>query len=281
MNNSQIFEIQGHRGCRGLLPENTIEAFINALSYGVNTLELDVCISKDHQVVVSHEPFINSLFCSFPNGRPVMKNDEKQLNLYKMNYAEIKSFDSGSRGNKLFPEQQKISTYKPLLKEVFEKIEAFLKENNLPLVKYNIEIKSEPKEYGLSQPNVAEFSQLVYQEIISKISPERIIVQSFDFEILKYWKSKILSKEYEKVNLAALVEMEGVRPTFKKLGFFPDIFSPYFRQLTFGKVKICHNLGVKVIPWTVNNIKDMELMKKIGTDGLITDFPNLARKIFE
>jgi glycerophosphoryl diester phosphodiesterase len=263
------------------MPENTIEAFLHALSFGVNTLELDVCISNDQQVVVSHEPYMNGLFCTFPNGRPVMKNDEKQLNLYKMNYTEIKSFDSGSKGNKLFMEQKKISTYKPLLKEVFDKIEAFLKENNLPLVKYNIEIKSESKEYGISQPSVAEFSQLVYQEIISNISPERVIVQSFDFEILKYWKSKIFSNEYEKVNLAALVEMEGVRPTFKKLGFLPEIFSPYFRQLTYGKVKICHNLGVRVIPWTVNETKDMLKMKNIGTDGLITDFPNLARKLFE
>ena len=90
---AQKFDIEGHRGCRGLMPENTIPAFKKALDLGVTTLELDVCISKDGQVVVSHEPYMNSLFCSKPDGSAVTKADEKSLNLYKMPYSEIKKYD--------------------------------------------------------------------------------------------------------------------------------------------------------------------------------------------
>jgi glycerophosphoryl diester phosphodiesterase len=278
---AQQFDIQGHRGCRGLMPENTIEAFLEALKYNVTTLELDVCITNDGQVIVSHEPYLNSLFCSFPDGNPVQKADEKNLNIYKMNYEEIKKFDSGIRGNSKFPEQLKMATYKPLLSEVFEKVEAHLKVNNLKPVNYNIEIKSEAVEYSISQPQVAEFSQLVYAVISKYIAPERVTLQSFDFEVLKYWHAKIQSNEYKKVKLAALVELKGVGPTFDELGFLPDIFSPYFKLLTKGKVKKCHKKGVKVVPWTVNETADMTKMKLMGTDGLISDYPNRAQKLFE
>jgi glycerophosphoryl diester phosphodiesterase len=279
--NAQNFDIEGHRGCRGLKPENTKEAFLHALSFGVNTLELDVCITKDKKVVVSHEPYMNSLFCSHPNGTPVLKKEEKELNLYQMNYEDIKKFDSGIRGNSNFPEQQKQAAYKPLLAEVFEVVENFLKANNYPLVNYNIEIKSESVEYNISQPEVAQFSDLVYSEIIKYIPANRIILQSFDFEVLKYWKIKIDSKEFEKVKLSALVEMKGVGPTFKDLGFLPDIFSPYYKLLTKGKVSKCHKKNVNVVPWTVNDIEAMKKMKAIGTDGLITDYPDRAKKLFE
>lgn len=278
---AQNYDIEGHRGCRGLMPENTIEAFLHALTYKVNTLELDVCISKDKKVVVSHEPYMNSLFCSHPSGIPVLKNEEKNLNLYQMEYDEIMKFDTGKRGNKNFPFQEKISTFKPLLKDVFETIEAYIKKNNLKLVNYNIEIKSEKEEYGVSQPEVAEFSNLVYEIINQYIPAERIVLQSFDFEVLKYWHKNIENKNYNKVKLAALVETKGVKPTFKELGFLPDIFSPYYKLLTKGKVRKCHSKGVQVIPWTVNDLEAMKKIKEMGTDGLITDYPNIASKLIE
>lgn len=278
---AQNYDIEGHRGCRGLMPENTIEAFLHALTYKVNTLELDVCISKDKKVVVSHEPYMNSLFCSHPSGIPVLKNEEKNLNLYQMEYDEIMKFDTGKRGNKNFPVQEKLSTFKPLLKDVFETIEAYIKKNNLKLVNYNIEIKSEKEEYGVSQPEVAEFSNLVYEIINQYIPAERIVLQSFDFEVLKYWHKNIENKNYNKVKLAALVETKGVKPTFKELGFLPDIFSPYYKLLTKGKVRKCHSKGVQVIPWTVNDLEAMKKIKEMGTDGLITDYPNIASKLIE
>lgn len=278
---AQNYDIEGHRGCRGLMPENTVEAFLHALKYNVNTLELDVCISKDKKVVVSHEPYMNSLFCSHPNGIPVLKNEEKNLNLYQMNYDEIKKFDTGIRGNKNFPVQEKLSTFKPLLKDVFETIENHIKKNNLKPINYNIEIKSEKEEYGISQPEVDEFSNLVYEIINEYIPSERIVLQSFDFDVLKYWHKNIENKNYKKVKLAALVETKGVKPTFKELGFLPDIYSPYYKLLSKGKVRKCHSKGVKVIPWTVNELEAMKKIKEMGTDGLITDYPNIAIKLIE
>jgi glycerophosphoryl diester phosphodiesterase len=278
---AQNYDIEGHRGCRGLMPENTVEAFLHALKYNVNTLELDVCISKDKKVVVSHEPYMNSLFCSHPNGIPVLKNEEKNLNLYQMNYDEIKKFNTGIRGNKNFPVQEKLSTFKPLLKDVFETIENHIKKNNLKPINYNIEIKSEKEEYGISQPEVDEFSNLVYEIINEYIPSERIVLQSFDFDVLKYWHKNIENKNYKKVKLAALVETKGVKPTFKELGFLPDIYSPYYKLLSKGKVRKCHSKGVKVIPWTVNELEAMKKIKEMGTDGLITDYPNIAIKLIE
>ena len=272
---SQKFDVEGHRGCRGLMPENTIPAFKKALNLGVTTLELDVCISKDGQVIVSHEPYMNALFCTKPDGSPVMKADEKVLNLYKMPYSEIKKYDSGIRGNILFPEQQKVATFKPLLREMLKECEEYIKLNNLPKVHYNIEIKSEKEEYGISQPKtVKEFSDLVYQEVIRQISPERVILQSFDFNVLKYWHLQMGEGKYKKMRLAALVENEMVDNTLEKLGFNPDIFSPYYKNLIKRRVDMCHDKGIKVVPWTVNEIVNMKEIKALGVDGLITDYPN-------
>ena len=272
---SQKFDIEGHRGCRGLMPENTIPAFKKALDLGVTTLELDVCISKDGQVVVSHEPYMNALFCSKPDGSPVTKADEKILNLYTMPYSEIKKYDAGIRGNILFPEQQKVATFKPRLREMLKECEKYIKLNNLSQVQYNIEIKSEEKEYGISQPKtVKEFSDLVYQEIIRQVSPERVVLQSFDFNVLKFWHLQFQEGKYKKVRLSALVENEMVDNTLASLGFNPDIFSPYYKNLIKRRVDMCHDRGIKVVPWTVNEVVNMKEIMALGVDGLITDYPN-------
>ncbi|MEA5256728.1 glycerophosphodiester phosphodiesterase family protein [Arcicella aquatica] len=278
----KAFEIEGHRGCRGLMPENTILAFKKALDLGVETLELDVCITKDQQVVVSHEPYINALFSTHPNGLAVTKKEEKSLNLYHMTYEEISRYDTGLRGNRFFPEQQKLATNKPLLNEMLAFCEGYIQQKGLNLVHYNIEIKSEEKEYGISQPESIEvFAHLVYQTIIQYIPFERVIIQSFDFNVLRFWHQQIQIKQYDRCTLSALVEREGIEPSLQKLGFIPDVFSPYFKQLTKGKVAMCHQKGMKVIPWTVNETSDMLAMKNIGTDGLITDYPDRALKLWK
>lgn len=263
---------QGHRGCRGLLPENTIPAFIKALKYPIDYLELDVCLSKDLDVVVSHEPYMNSLFCSYPTGEAVRKREEKALNLFQFSYEQIRSFDVGKRGNRLFPDQKPMATYKPLLAEMLEACEAQRKK--YPDFGYNIEIKSEEKEYGISQPHeVKVFCDKVF-EVLKNINPEHIIVQSFDFNILKYCKQQMDLRVYPKVQLSALVTNEGVRPSLEKLGFLPDFFSPYFKSLTEGKIEICHQKGIRVVPWTINEIEDMRRLIMMGVDGIITDYPN-------
>ncbi|PAC32620.1 glycerophosphodiester phosphodiesterase family protein [Flectobacillus sp. BAB-3569] len=277
---AQTFEIEGHRGSRGLMPENTIEAFKKAIDLGVNTLELDVCITKDNKVVVSHEPYMLAQYMSKPDGTPVSKQEEKSLNLYQMTYKEIKQYDSGIRGNAGFPEQQKVSTYKPLLSEMIKACEAYIKKNGLPPVKYNVEIKSGEKEYGIYQPaTVEEFSDLVHKDLKKLLPADRIILQSFDFAVLKHWKKQIDAGKYMPVQLSALTGELGPEATFDALGFLPVYYSPYFKLVTPERVKACHDKNVKLMPWTVNEISDMKKMKELGTDGLITDYPNRVKSI--
>jgi glycerophosphoryl diester phosphodiesterase len=272
------FEIQGHRGSRGLMPENTIPAFKKAIDLGVHTLELDVIISKDKKVVVSHDPFFNPNCTTDPSGKFITK--ENKGNLYQITYEEIKKYDVGLRGNKDFPEQQKMTVYKPLLEDMIRESEKYAKAKGVKPLKYNIEIKSEEKEYDISQPKVAEFSDLVYQIIIKQLPPERVTLQSFDYNVLKFWHQQIEQKKYKSIALSALIEpMDNNEVQFNlvKLGFKPQIWSPYFVQATEIRVKELHELGIKVIPWTVNKREDMEKVKAVGCDGLITDYPDRAK----
>ena len=153
-------EVQGHRGCRGLLPENSLPAFKKAIELGANTLELDLAISKDKQIVVSHEPYMNSFICLDIDGNEIPLKEAKRYNLYQMSYDSIKRFDCGSKFYKPFPEQQKINVYKPLLSEVFK-----ISEELNPNIRYNIEIKSHPKYDNVYTPEPKEFVKLVLNEI--------------------------------------------------------------------------------------------------------------------
>lgn len=274
-----VFEIQGHRGCRGLLPENTLPAFLRAIDEGVHTIELDVVISKDKKVVVSHEPSFNFEISSYPSGKPV--EEGKEGNLYTLSYKQIKKYDVGLRGNPRFPEQQKMAVHKPLLADVIKSVDAYTLKKGLPLVKYNIEIKSWPDDYGITQPAVPAFSALVY-DILKHLPAERICVQSFDFNVLKYWNFQIENGAFKKVTLSVLIEPEeenDVQHNLKKLGFMPDVWSPYFETLTPERLTELHQLGIRVIPWTVNKIEDMQRIKALGCDGLITDYPNKIKEM--
>lgn len=274
------FDLEGHRGCRGLMPENTVPAFLKALDLGVNTLEMDVVISKDNQVVVSHEPYFNAAFSIDPEGKPVSKNEQKKLILYQMTYADIKRYDVGSNGNPAYPEQQKLKTYKPLLSEVIDQAEAYRKAKNLPVFHYNIEIKSEPSEYYRSQPEPAAFCNLVQAIVKKQLPPERVVIQSFDFAILKQWKKEAVAGKYPSVRLSALVEnLRSPEKNLEELGFKPDVYSPHYRLLTKDKIARLHEQSIDVIPWTVNQRDDMIRLKKWGVDGLITDYPDRAKDL--
>lgn len=287
------FDLQGHRGARGLKPENTIPAFITALNYGVTTLELDVVVSKDKQIVVSHEPWISSEICSRVDGSQIQKDEEIELNLYQLNYDELKQFDCGLKGNSRFPEQEKLSTGKPLLKDVIVAVEDHIKSFTFYEVDYNIEIKSRVDSDKKFHPAPAEFSDLVYSLIDQHLPWERVVIQSFDIRILKYWHTK-----YPSVRLALLVEnAKSPQKNLDELGFIPSAYSPYFKllkkeQLEFLQSRIVSKqnpvlkgasapvpVKMRVIPWTVNEIEDMKQLKSWGVDGLITDYPNRAAVI--
>lgn len=268
------FDVQGHRGARGLKPENTIPAFLAALDYGVTTLELDLAITKDKKVIVSHEPWMSAAICTQPDGQPIEAKTEMTFNIYQMTYDEVKQFDCGSKGNARFPEQEKMAVHKPLLRDVIAAVEDHIKSFSRYEVDYNIEIKSLPAGDNKFHPVPAEFSDVVYQLIDQYLPWERVVIQSFDFRVLKYWHEK-----YPEVRLAALVEnKKSIDENLAELGFQPAIYSPDFKLLDREKVKYLKKLKMRVIPWTVNEEKDMLAIKGMGVDGFITDYPDRAAK---
>ncbi len=269
----QKIDWQGHRGCRGLMPENSMPGFLKAVELGVTTLEMDVVISKDGQIVVSHEPWMSSIICSHPDGTPVVKSEEKSLNLYQMNYDEIQSFDGGSRGNPNFPSQVQVRTVKPTLKMVFRSVEIFAAENKYRQPRYNIEIKSDPKGYNIYNPEPKEFVAKVLSDINRLGMANRVTLQSFDVNVLEELH-KISPREFY---ISYLVEKgKNLKKNLQKLSFMPEIYSPDYKTLTETMIKQAHALGIKVIPWTVNTKEEIEQLISWGVDGIITDYPDLA-----
>lgn len=264
------FDLQGHRGARGLYPENSIEGFLAAVELQVNTLELDVVITKDKKVVVSHEPWISSVICWGLNDKPVPEG--KGLNIYKMSYDEVTNYNCGSQPHPDFPLQAKMSTFKPLLSEVVQEAEANVASLELDPVKYNIEIKSTPETDGIFHPAPQEYCELVLAQINQSGIHDRTIIQSFDVRALQTMKQLDSS-----IPVALLVsETDGFEKDLEHLGFTPEIYSPNFRLVNEELIATCHQNGITIIPWTVNEEEDMVRLLEMGVDGIITDFPDVA-----
>lgn len=266
-------EIHGHRGFRGHFPENTLIAFQEAAKLGVDAVELDIIISKDSQVVVSHEAWFNHKICSEPNGEKV--RSRHQHNLHKLNYSTIKQYDCGKRGHPDFPEQQAMPAYKPLLSEVIEQLETYCKENKLAPVQYNIEIKSSKLGDGKYHPSPKKIAELLNAVLSKYTINERILVQSFDVRSLQAFH-----KLQPEIKIGLLIANVGsVEHNIKKLGFTPYMYNPALKLVKAKTIKAAHEKNVKVIVWTVNDEKDMQRLIKLGVDGLITDYPNRALKL--
>ncbi|MDB4655313.1 glycerophosphodiester phosphodiesterase [Flavobacteriales bacterium] len=264
------FDLQGHRGARGLFPENSLEGFISAVDLMVNTIEMDVVISKDKQVVVSHEPWISSTICWGRNDKPVAEG--KGLNIYQMNYDQVTNYNCGSEPHPDFPLQAKFSTFKPLLSEVIAEVESNAAALEIPAPKYNIEIKSMPEGDDIFHPKPTEFCELVLAQINEANIHDKVIIQSFDVRALQASKQLDAS-----IPVALLVsETNGFEKDLEKLGFTPEIYSPNFRLVDEEMVRSCHQNNIQIIPWTVNEEEDMEKLLDLGVDGLITDYPDVA-----
>jgi glycerophosphoryl diester phosphodiesterase len=268
---AQKFDIQGHRGCRGLLPENSIEAMKKAIDIGVTTLELDVVISADNQVLLSHEPFLSHEICLDSNGNEITETNEKSFDLYKMNYDQIKKCDCGSKIHPRFLSQSKIKTYKPLLSEMIDSVENYIKRKYpKKTIYYNIETKSTIEGDNIFHPEPKEFVDLLLKVIDDKKISKRIYIQSFDVRTLQY-----LHKINPKIKTVLLVENKfTVEENLKVLGFKPNVYSPEFILLNKENVVFLHKKKIRVIPWTVNEISDMQKLINLKVDGLISDYPN-------
>jgi glycerophosphoryl diester phosphodiesterase len=265
------FDWQGHRGARGLAPENAIPAFLTALSFAkITTLELDVAISADGKVVVSHEPWLNAKICLDAKGHALNEKKKEEVNLYKMDYKEIVKCDCGSRGNPSFPEQKAIFAYKPLLSDVVNEVRQYVKKAGKSMPQFNIEIKSGPSSDGIFTPEVNVFAEIVRKEIKKLKIQDISSIQSFDPRALRY-----LHKKDKELVLVYLVEkVEDVKQQIDLLGFTPAIYSPYFEKVTSATVDQCHKMGMKIVPWTVNDTEQMKKLILLGVDGIITDYPD-------
>jgi len=268
--------VQGHRGFRGLYPENTIQGFIEAVQLGVQVLEMDVVVSQDHQVVVSHEAWMNHEICTQPDGRSIIANAEKNYNLYHMPYAKIKAFDCGKIGHPHFPLQKKMLAYKPLLREVLATVEQYLENNHLAAISYNVEIKTEPGEI-MFNPEPITFIDLVYQEILHAELKDKINIQSFDITILQAMKQK----DHE-MRIGLLIENnDSLSINLERLGFIPDVYSPEYCLVDRTLVKQVREKKMKLMPWTVNETKEMEKLIALNVDGIITDYPDRLIKLLK
>ncbi|AKQ46562.1 glycerophosphodiester phosphodiesterase [Rufibacter radiotolerans] len=265
------FDLEGHRGARGLMPENTIPAMRKAIDLGMTTLEMDAHITRDNQVVIAHDDFFNPLFALTPDGKEIPKEDAKKYALYQMDYAQIKTFDVGSRHYGNFPKQQKMKAHVPLLVDLIDSVQAYLKANNKPQVFYNIETKSKLAGDNKLHPDPENFVKLLMQVVEKKKITPWVIVQSFDPRTLQFMHQK-----HPHVRTSLLVEnKKSLEENLKTLGYTPTIYSPNYKLVTAELVKKCHDLGMKVIPWTVNTTEEINQMKALGVDGIISDYPNL------
>lgn len=289
------FDIEAHRGGRGLLPENTLPAFANALSMGVDTLELDVGVTADGEVVVSHERGLNPDLARDASGAYVAAPGTPFV---KLKFADVRTYDVGqirpdSAYAKQFPDQRAIpGTRIPTLSELF----ALVRKSGNTHVRFNIETKIDPNHPDESlgpQAFVAKLLALIEAEKFT----DRVMIQSFDWRTLQLVQQQapMMPTVYLTLQRGSGQTVALDQATSWTAGFSPAdhtgslprtikaaggaIWSPYFGDVTAALVSEAHALGLRVVVWTVNKSEDMARMIEIGVDGIISDRPDLLRQI--
>ena len=269
----QVFDREGHRGCRGLMPENTIPAMLHALDLGVTTLEMDICFSKDKKAILSHEPFFNHEITTKPDGGFIEEKDEKNYNMFTMDYDSIIKYDVGMKPHPRFPQQEKLKAVKPLLADLFDAVKQYMKTAKRPFPYFNIETKTTASTDNIYHPGPAAFVELLMNVIKEKGMEQYVIIQSFDYRTLK-----IVHEKYPAIQTALLIEENepaSIQENLDALGFMPSILSPHYALVTKELVDVWHSHHKKIIPWTVNDKKEIDRLKVLGVDGIISDYPNL------
>ncbi len=291
------FDLQGHRGARGLAPENTLTAFDTAMTIGVTTLELDVGVTKDGVVVVLHDRTLNPDIARDPSGAWISTKD---IAVNSLTLAELKRFDVG----RLRPESNYAKTFAtqapndgeriPTLRELFDRVNA----KNATHIRFNIETKLSPlapNETLAPEP----FVRAVIAEIRAAKLTDRATLQSFDWRTLRIAErvAPEITTVYLTSQQAAGDTVQADRPGKSPwlAGFDVDdhggsvpkllaaiearVWSPNARDLTEAKVKEAQALRLSVIPWTVNEAADMARLIEWGVNGIITDYPHRLRKV--
>lgn len=269
-------DVQAHRGGIGLMPENTIPAMINAVRLGVNTLEMDLQISKDGYVVVSHDNYMNPKFVTCPDGSSIDPAQMRSYALYNMTYDSIARYDTGLRPHPDFPGQKKLATHKPLLSELIDSVENFVAREGFSPVNYNIEIKSLPKYDNKYAPAYDRFTELAMSVLLSKNLGERLLIQCFDVRTLNY-----LHDHYPQVRLSYLVDAKqpDTEANIARLGFVPEWYSPHYSLVNEQSVALWHGMGMKIVPWTPDSSDDIGRMVELGVDAIISNYPDRVLEI--
>ncbi|MGI4741421.1 MAG: glycerophosphodiester phosphodiesterase family protein [Janthinobacterium lividum] len=266
-------EVHGHRGCRGLRPENTLAAFLHAAALGVDVLELDVVISQDQQVVVSHEPWLAARLGRSPQGQLISAAHERDYNLHQLPYATIRQCRVGEWPHPDFPAQQPMPSYRPLLREVLQQVAATQQQAGRPAIKYSVELKSSPAGDGLFNPTPSVFAGLVVAELRAAVVLPQTTLLSFDARILRATR-----QAYPEVALCLLIEdyLPPVATLFTALGFQPETLGPDFQLLSAELVAELHlhYPTLRLVPWTVNTVADLRLVCSWNVDGITTDYPD-------
>jgi glycerophosphoryl diester phosphodiesterase len=293
-------ELQGHRGARGLLPENTLPAFEAALKIGVDVIELDAGITKDGVIVIAHDPCLNVELARDKSGAYIQASTKFGPCITDMTLAELQEFDvgrirPGSDYAKRFPNQQPIDgTRMPTLAALFEMV----KKQNNERVRFNIETKISPFERAQTISPEA-FVDALLGAISQQKMLHRVSIESFDWRTLK-----LVQRDYPNVPTVYLSVQQkffdniqandragsawtaglnaqdfagSVAKMVKAAG--GKIWSPYFGDVDEAKIKHAQSLGLKVVVWTVNEVKDISRMLDYSVDGIISDYPDRAAEI--
>jgi len=294
---AHAFDLEGHRGARGLAPENTIDAFALALTIGVTTLELDLAVTSDNVLVVSHDRSLNPDHTRGPDGKFL---DAQGPAIRSVTLSDLKQYDvgrlkPGTRYAAMFPDQTPVDGARiPTLAEVFD----LARRSRADHVRFNIETKLTPTS-GDETPGPQEFAAAVAAEVLKAGMTDRVTVQSFDWRTLVALQR--IAPAIERVCLTVetpgddTIERGKPGPSPWTAGLDVDdfggstpklaaaagcqIWSPYFRDVSEGSLADAKTAGIKVIPWTVNDPTEMQRLIALGVDGLITDYPDRLRQV--
>lgn len=288
--NFGLVRLIGHRGARGLMPENTMEGFAFTLNMGVKALEFDVLISKDNIPVITHDNYLSESLTRDGKGKWLLKKGPK---ICELTVSELKQFDVGgvnanSSYGGSFPKQKFFSGIRiPTLSELLE-LACLPEYKSLYLL---LEVKSE------TSVNKEDFIRKIVQEIQAKKLENRTVLHSFDWDLLKECQKvapkiprSFLSELPENSEGTTYNTSEEVTPDFCSFkSSIPkaiadqngQLWCPYFKDLTSALLKEAHALGLLVCTWTVNEIEDIENMIDIGIDGIVTDYPDRVQSVLK
>ncbi|MGH8765882.1 MAG: glycerophosphodiester phosphodiesterase [Burkholderiales bacterium] len=294
---ASAFDLQGHRGARGLAPENTLPAFQRALELGVTTLELDVGVTRDGVVVISHDTALNPNHTRDASGRFL---EAPGPAIHSLTWAQLQAYDvgrlkPGTDYARQFPDQRPVDgTRIPRLADLFD----LVKRSGDDKLRFDIETKLDPSRPG-EAPDPEAFAHALVAEIRKAGMSARATVQSFDWRTLQVVQN--IAPEIPTAYLTIQRRFDNIgasRPEgspwtagfeFRAYGSVPKmikaagggLWSAYIEDLDAQNVKEAQGLGLKVLAWTVNDPAAMARMIELGVDGLITDRPDLARKLLE